>query len=268
MRISVCVKYIADYDMVSTLDWQEACEDNVVDLSYANNIINPYDSYALEFALRVADKSATLGIPVEIETVTIGDDSLIPELKTLYALGVNRPVLLNDATEVSETIDVVRTLMSYFNKQDLPDLILFGLFAGNLDTGMVPHLFAEQAGLICVSNVISLDCTSEGMRLLVMDQDSIEEIIVSEYPIVLSVGNVDHMLLRSPTLKDALAARKMTIESIPVADRREECEARVNHSCQRIRYDLNNVSKEVDLRFEMNDSDILPEIETMIDSTI
>lgn len=261
MRISVCIKYIADYDTLSSYDWKEACETGEMDLSYANTIINPHDSYALEFALRVAEQSATFGIQVIPEVLTVGDSALISELRTVAAIGIENPLLLKVDAESLDAATVAQILHRHYAQGDLPEVILLGVSAGDRDSGVVPLLLAEYLGIPCLANVNRIELTETGLRCSALQEDVIHEVTVNEYPVVISVGNVDDLLLRSPTLKNALAARKKEITQIDV-DLQSLTEADYG---ERIGHEMNQTAKKADLRFTADGKQVLAEVKEMLE---
>ena len=70
-----------------------------IELDGVKFAVNPFDSIALEEALRLAEK---LG-EIEIVVVTIGGDECIEQLRVGLAMGANRAVLV----ETSETLDAL-----------------------------------------------------------------------------------------------------------------------------------------------------------------
>jgi electron transfer flavoprotein alpha/beta subunit len=261
LRISACIKYIADYDTLSSYEWKEACETGVMDLSYANTIINPHDSYALEFALRVAEQSATFDVQVVPEVLTVGNPALVSELRTVAAIGIEDPVLLKVDAESVDAATVAQILHRHYVQTGLPEIILFGVSAGDRDSGVVPLLLAEYVGIPCLANVNRLELTENGLRCLALQEDVIHEVTVTEYPLVISVGNVDDLLLRSPTLKNALAARKKPITQIDV-DLTGLSEADFG---EQTGHEMNQTAKQADLRFTTDGKQVLAEVKGMLD---
>ena len=57
----------------------------------AEFIINPYDEYAIEEALKLREEHGG-----EVTVVTVGDEEAEKELRTALAMGADKAVLIND----------------------------------------------------------------------------------------------------------------------------------------------------------------------------
>jgi electron transfer flavoprotein beta subunit len=76
-----------------TFDTDEkiAIKHGIVSEDSATFIINPYDKYAIEEALRLKEDHGG-----EITIVTIGEEEANKELRTALAMGANKAVLIDD----------------------------------------------------------------------------------------------------------------------------------------------------------------------------
>lgn len=78
--------------MKKTFDTEEKIQisDGKIETDGAEFIINPYDEYAIEEAIKVRDEHGG-----EVTVVTIGDEESESQLRTALAMGADKAVLVN-----------------------------------------------------------------------------------------------------------------------------------------------------------------------------
>ena len=127
MKIVVCIKQVPDS---ADIKWTE---NNTLRREGMEAVINPFDEFALETALRIKD-----AIPdTEITAVSMGPNQAEDMLKRAIAHGVDNAVLLSDRKFAgSDTFATARTLALGIKKA-VPDFdfIICGQFATDGDTG-------------------------------------------------------------------------------------------------------------------------------------
>src|SRR5512137_435849 len=87
MNIAVCVKQVVDTEAVLKLDSASWRLDRSV-----TSILNPYDEYAVEEALRI--KEAHGG---EVTAVCMGPETATDAVRKALAMGADKAVLVSDA---------------------------------------------------------------------------------------------------------------------------------------------------------------------------
>ncbi|MBQ8168674.1 electron transfer flavoprotein subunit beta/FixA family protein, partial [bacterium] len=125
MKIALCVKQVPD---TSDIKWTE---NNTMQREGVESIINPYDVYATELALKVKES-----LKANITAFTMGPQQATNMLKELIALGVDEGVLISDKKFAgADTYATGKTIATAI-KKTLPDfdLILCGQFAIDGDT--------------------------------------------------------------------------------------------------------------------------------------
>ena len=85
MNIYVLIKRTFDTEEKISIENGKVNEDS------AEFIINPYDEYAIEEALRLRDE-----FDGEVTVVTIGEEEAEKELRTALAMGADRAVLIDN----------------------------------------------------------------------------------------------------------------------------------------------------------------------------
>ncbi|MGO4547698.1 electron transfer flavoprotein subunit beta [Paenibacillus sp. 2TAB23] len=121
-----------------------------VDESEAKFVINPYDEYALEEALRQRER-----LGGEVIAVTCGPERSQDALRTALAIGADEAIRLDSST-LPEDGSAVAAALAAVIAPLAPDLLLAGLFAVDSGAGSVALQIAERLGLPHASSAIKL----------------------------------------------------------------------------------------------------------------
>lgn len=114
-------------------------------------IINPYDEYALEEALRLREKHGG-----RVTVVTCGPERADEALRTALAMGADEAVLIADAGLPDDGLAIAAALAETV-KGLAPDLVLAGLFAIDRGAGSIALQVAERLRLPHAAAVLKLD---------------------------------------------------------------------------------------------------------------
>ena len=202
MELLVCVKQVPDFDMVVPGDWTVG-PDSTLSIDYVNRVANCFDEVAVECALRFAEK----GGPCSVGVFTVGGKAADRMLRSLIALDITKAVRLHCEEDLSfYPGQVAGMIAGYLEEAGIPDVLLMGSQAGVGDNAQTPQLVAELLGIRCVTNVIMMEPEDGGwLRLSNLVTDGVQELRVKG-PVVLTVGNIGGVKLRSFTLQARLAA--------------------------------------------------------------
>lgn len=121
-----------------------------VDESDAKFVINPYDEYALEEALRQRER-----LGGEVIAVTCGPERSQDALRTALAIGADEAIRLDNGSLPDDGSAVAAALAAII-KPLSPDLLLAGLFAVDSGAGTVALQIAERLGLPHASSAVKL----------------------------------------------------------------------------------------------------------------
>ncbi len=176
-------------------------------------IINPYDEFAVEAALRLKEK---LGGTVTI--VSAGPQRATEAIRTALAMGADRGLLIDDdALEGSDNLGYAKALAAAARSVS-PDLILCGSRSVDYDLGqrgpMVAELLARPhlAMAVAISadaGKVSIERAVEGGRVF----------LEAELPAVVTLGGSHTVWTpRYPTLPNIMKARKKPLEVKKLAD--------------------------------------------------
>ncbi|HCC34668.1 MAG TPA: electron transfer flavoprotein subunit beta [Ruminococcaceae bacterium] len=154
MNIIVCVKQVpASATVAINRDTHTMIrEEN-------NSMINPFDLYALEEAVRHKETHGG-----KITAISMGIPQTEDLLREVVAIGADHAVLLSDiAFAGADTLATAYTLASGIQKINVYDLIICGRQSTDGDTAQVGPSLAEKLGIshvTCVSKIdeISKDC--------------------------------------------------------------------------------------------------------------
>lgn len=173
------------------------------------SIINPFDMYALEEGLRIAENYGGM-----VSAVSMGPPQVAEALREAIAMGVDRACLLSDqAFAGADTLATAYTLASGIRKLGGADIILLGRQAIDGDTGQVGPGIAENLGIPHVTDVRRIESIDPDGGIIV--ERMLEEgflRIRSSLPVLLTVVK-DINEPRLPSLKGKIKAKK---EKIPV----------------------------------------------------
>lgn len=144
MNILVCIKQVPD---TTDIKWTK---NNTIQREGLECIINPFDLYAIEQALKFKDAKVTV--------LTMGPLQAVDILKKAIALGCDDGILISDKKFAgADTYATAKTIASAI-KSKMPDfdLIVCGQFAIDGDTAQTGPSIACQLGIPQVTYVKNL----------------------------------------------------------------------------------------------------------------
>jgi len=201
---AVCIKQVADTETRVKI----APDGKSLDAAGVTWILNPYDEFAIEQALRIREQAGS----GEVVIVSVGGPGVSTVMRGALALGADRAVHVKTDRVASDPLAVARALAA-----ELPslkaDLIWFGRQAVDDDAAQVGPMVAELLGLPCVTAVAKFEL--QGAKAVVeRDIEGGREVLEVELP---GVFTTDKGLNepRYASLKGIMAAKKKPIEEKP-----------------------------------------------------
>lgn len=201
MKIVVCVKYVPD----TTIKVKITPDQKGVELSDISFIVNPYDEFAVEEALKI--KEAQGG---EVIVIGAGSEQATAGLRTCLAMGADSAVLISDPVFDNADSYIIGKALASVCRELAPDLILFGKHAIGVDNGQVPSVVAECLDLPQASIITKLEIKEKSFRAE-RDIEGAHEIVEGSLPAVVTAQKG----LNTPryaSLKGIMAAKKKKIE--------------------------------------------------------
>ncbi|RKZ27223.1 electron transfer flavoprotein subunit beta [bacterium] len=202
MRIIVCVKQVPDPEQAKMDKEKGTVVREGVPL-----IVNPFDLYAVEEALRIKEK---LG-DVEVVAISMGPPQAEEALREVIAMGVDTAYLISDrAFAGADTLATSYTLSRAIEWIGDYDLIICGKQAIDGDTAQVGPGIAAHLDLPQITYVRKIEEIKEGyIRAERMVEDGYY-VVEAPLPCVITVVKEINEP-RLPTLKGKLRAKKAEI---------------------------------------------------------
>jgi len=176
-------------------------------------VINPYDEYAVEEALRFKETGE-----VTVTVFSVGSDDSIPILKKALAMGADEAVLLKDKS--TETYDGLRTarilVQALQTKYSDYNLLLFGKQSVGADNSQVPSMVAELLGLPQVNVVTKLEIDGNTGSAHREIEGAVEKIAFTLPAVISAQKGLNEP--RYETLKGIMAAKRKEIPVVEVED--------------------------------------------------
>ena len=136
MKILVPVKRVIDYNVKVKVK----SDNSGVDLENVKMSMNPFDEIAVEEAVRLKEKK----LCNEITAISIGSAKSEETLRTAFAVGVDKGILVETEEEV-QPLEVAKILKEVVKKNN-PDLVLMGKQAIDDDSNQTGQMLAALLG--------------------------------------------------------------------------------------------------------------------------
>jgi electron transfer flavoprotein beta subunit len=198
--------------MKRTFDTEEKVQikNNAIVQDGVEYIINPYDEYAIEEAIRLRDEHGG-----EVTVLTVGPQEAEKELRTALAMGADKAILVDDAG-LNADEHTIATILAAILKDKSYDLILGGNVSVDNGAGQVAVRVAELLEIPQVTTITKLEL--EGNKATVeRDVEGDTEIIEVSLP-ALFTAQQGLNEPRYPSLPGIMKAKKKPLERITPAD--------------------------------------------------
>ncbi len=208
MNLLVCLKQTFDTEEKIVLKNGEISEDAV------EFIINPYDEYAVEEAIRLKEQHVG-----EITVLTIGPERAEQALRTALAMGADKAVIV-DTEEYEEELDehsIANIIYAAIEELDeYYDLILCGYMAVDDGSAQVGPRLAELLQFPHVSTVTKLTVNGTDVSIE-KDVEGNVEFIDTNLPLLITTqqGLNDP---RYPTIPGIMKAKKKPLTRFEIED--------------------------------------------------
>ena len=178
----------------------------------AEFIINPYDEYAVEEAIKQRDEHGG-----EVTVITVGDADSEKQLRTALAMGADKAVLVNteDDLEEGDPFTTAKILEAYFAEKEV-DLILAGNVAIDEASGQVGPRLAERLGIPFVTTITSLKIDGDTVNIDKDVEGDVEKIETSLPVLVTCQQGLNDP--RYPSLPGIMKAKKKPLEELEIDD--------------------------------------------------
>ncbi|GAB4374807.1 MAG: electron transfer flavoprotein subunit beta [Calditrichia bacterium] len=202
MNIAVCVKHVPDSETRPRI----AESGTEIQKEGVKWVVNPYDEYAIEEALRLTEKHGG-----EVTVISLGPAEIEPTIRAALAMGAHKAIRINATKNPSDPLVIAKALSEVLKDKNF-DLIFFGKQAIDDDMVQVPQMVGEALGLPCVTMIVKLELEGDTARVMREIEGGKEE-LTFKLPAVLSAQKgLNEPRYRS--LKGIMMAKKIPIEVV------------------------------------------------------
>jgi electron transfer flavoprotein beta subunit len=201
MNIVVCLKQVP-----GTTEVKINPQTNTLVRQGIKNIINPFDSYALEEGVRLREKQGG-----RVTAISMGPPQAAEMLREAIALGADETVLLSDAAFAgADTWATAYTLAGAVRKLGVCDLVICGRQSSDGDTAQVGPELAEMLGIPFVAYVSQVQQVGAADVRLKRMIDEGYEVVQAPLPCLITV-NKEINQPRLPSLRGLARAKSAKI---------------------------------------------------------
>ena len=214
MKILVCVKQVPGSNNVEV--------DPVTGVLKRSGIpskINPYDLYAIETALELAERFGG-----SVETLTMGPPQAKAVIQETVCMGAKKGTVLTDRKFAgADVLATAYTISQGIRKCGEFDLILCGKQTTDGDTAQVGAEVAEYLGLPNISNVLSIDDCRDNTLYVTAGLDNKIVNLSVPLPSLISVdGDINTPRLPSYKIRKTLTDESCTFLAFADFDDQDE----------------------------------------------
>ncbi|HEX9114741.1 MAG TPA: electron transfer flavoprotein subunit beta/FixA family protein [Anaerolineae bacterium] len=180
MKFVVCVKLTPDTEQLAAVKPETVGKGDLG----VTMVLNPWDEYAVEEALQLAER-----YDGDTIALTMGGAESVEALKRAVAMGIGETVFLcDDAFTDSDAWGTSYVLAAAIKKQGDPTLVLTGKMSVDGNSGAVGPGLAAQLGFPYISNVVKIEeVTATSATVRRMLDEGMQTVKVA-LPAVLSVS--------------------------------------------------------------------------------
>ncbi len=208
MNIAVCIKQVPD-----TANVRIDPETNTLIREGVDSIINPFDMYAIEEAVRVKEKTDG-----KVTVVTMGPPQAESALREAVSMGCDEAVLVSDrAFAGSDTWATSYTLALAIKKLGKFDIIFCGKQAADGDTAQVGPGVSTHLDIPQVTYVKKIEELKDNSAIVERMTEEGYEVIQTPLPVLLTVVKEINQP-RIPSLRGKMKAKSIEIKTLTAAD--------------------------------------------------
>ena len=212
MNFVVCLKQVP-----GTTEVKIDPETNSLIRQGIENIINPFDTYAIEEGVRLKEQHGG-----KVTVITMGPPQAIEALKEAMAMGCDDAVLVSDRSFAgADTWATAYTLAQAIRKLGEFDVILCGRQAADGDTGQVGPGIATQLGIPQLTYVFKIRELDLETRTITVERlvEEGREVVTSPLPCLVTVVKD----INSPRYPSFLGIRRANKREYPVWSAEDLC---------------------------------------------
>ncbi len=199
MKIAVCISHVPD----TATKVKVAADEKTIDQTGVTYIINPYDEFAVEEALKIKGNNNA-----EVIVYSVGNDNNKETIRKALAMGADRGVLLK-SEDNRDSFGIAKALAEEIKNEGC-ELVLMGKQSVDYDNSIVGQITAEFLDYSCITVVVDLKIDNDKI-IAEREIEGGKEVVQSSLPAVITAQKG----LNEPryaSLKGIMAAKKKVIE--------------------------------------------------------
>jgi electron transfer flavoprotein beta subunit len=205
MNIYVLLKRTFDTEEKITLSGGKINDDG------ATFIINPYDEYAVEEAIKIRDEHGG-----EITVITVGDDEAVKQIHSALAMGADKAVLIDtDDLDEMDQYTTSKLIYEYLKDKEV-DIILGGNVAIDGGSGQVGPRIAEMLDMPYVTSITKFELSGT-TATITRDVEGDTEIVEVALPVLVTAQQGLNEP-RYPSLAGIMKAKKKPLDELELDD--------------------------------------------------
>ncbi|MFH1667086.1 MAG: electron transfer flavoprotein subunit beta/FixA family protein [Elusimicrobiota bacterium] len=208
MNFIVCIKQVP-----ATTNVQINNDTGTLKREGVESIINPFDEYAIEEAVRLKERTGG-----KVTLITMGPPQAETALREALSRGCDEAILVSDrAFAGADTLATSYTLAQTIKKIGEYDLILCGKQASDGDTAQVGPGIAEKLNIPHVAYVGKVEDIKQGSaKVLRMMEDGYDEFEITLPALITVIKEINTP--RLPSLKGMMFSKKAVIKRWTATD--------------------------------------------------
>lgn len=205
MKIFVCVKQVPDTETkIKILPDQSG-----IDLAGIKWVMNPYDEYAVEEAIKFREKNAG----AQVWAITAGPKSRAAEvLRTALAMGADEAILINTPENI-DSVSTAKSLAEAIKTEGGAHIIFSGKLAIDDNQSSVPQMIAEFLSIPHTTVVSKFEATAENITVERDVEGGAKEVVQMMTP-ALVAANKGLNMPRYASLPGIMKAKKKVIKEV------------------------------------------------------
>lgn len=205
MKIVVCMKQTFDTEAKIAID-----ANGKINKSGVSLIMNPYDEFAVEEALRIKEKSGG-----DVTVVSVGGPEVQDALRQALAMGADKAVMVDPGMEEVDEFTTASVLAKAISGMEY-DIILGGMRAIDDGSTQVSGRVAEILGVPVVNAVVKLEI-ADGKAVATNEIEGGSQIVEVALPAVFTAQKGLNEP-RYPSMKGIMQAKKKPMEKKVLGD--------------------------------------------------
>ena len=197
MNIAVCINQVPDTAS------RVSVRDGVIETGSLNMVLNPYDEYALEEAVRLKEQRAG----IVVTAFSAGGKKRYDVLRKALAMGADQACLVeNGSSDDSRSVaaGLKKAIRSHY--RGLPDLVICGRESSDCNRVQVPIMLAEMLGVAALSAVTKLSMQNDGLSVWREIEGGVEEFLLVPPAVISTEKGLN--IPRKTNIKAVMKARK------------------------------------------------------------